>query len=75
MANDKPYVLDVYRAITEPRRYKFDNLPKAIKFGETIWQTNKLAGGSIYKMKLWDLTKGPIEPNKPNAAGLFKEWI
>ncbi len=29
----------------------------------------------VYKVKVWDLRKGPVEPNNPNAVGLIKEYI
>lgn len=75
MGRNSKYIMHVYRAITKPKRYTFDDLVKAMKFGDTIWNTNQMYNGSMYKIKLWDLSLGKIEENNPNAKGLIREWV
>jgi len=30
---------------------------------------------NVYKVKVWDLLKGPVQRNNPRAEGLIKEYI
>lgn len=70
MTKNKRYVVHVYRVTGNHEEAAFDEIEKAINFSD-----NNFGRGSIYKVKLWDRTKGPIIPNNHNAKGLIREWV
>lgn len=49
---------------------KEDGRAQALAIAAEYWDLE-----DVYKVKVWDLRKGPIEPNNPTAPGLIKEYI
>jgi len=52
----------------EEEQYK--GKASALHAAERAWSLH-----SVYKVNVWDLRKGPVERNNPNAAGLIKKFI
>ena len=48
----------------------FNGRVAALGIADRIWEDD-----DVYRVKVWDLRKGPIEPDNPNAVGLIKEYI
>jgi hypothetical protein len=69
------FVVHVYKATTKgvnANTYYYDNEDLAKQFCDTCFEKS-----DVYKVKLWDLRKGPIVPNRrgPGVPGLIYELV
>lgn len=39
------------------------------------YANDSFCNSTVYKVKVWDITKGKIEPNRPNARALVMELV
>jgi len=62
------FVLHVYKIGGDPNEYFYEDMVLAQKFAKVCFRRY-----DVYKVKMWDLEKGPIEPNNPNARALVFE--
>lgn len=64
------YIIHVYTMAGKHNEYFYKDLALAKKFCATAFKKE-----NVYKVKLWDTDKGPVEPNNPNAAALVLEMV
>jgi len=64
------FQIHVYRVIGKTKKYSYADETEARAFC-----TRAFVQRGVYKVKLWDLEAGVIEPNNPNAPGLLLELI
>ncbi len=63
------YEIHVYTT-TGSYTLRSDGRADALALAAAAWEDME-----VYKVKVWDLRKGPVEPNRPAAAGLIKEYV
>lgn len=64
----KRFVVHVYSISMGRKTHEYDDLDQA-----NIFMDKEFKKSSVYKVKLWDLFLGEIEPNNPKAIALLKE--
>jgi len=63
------FVVHVY-GFPDMQEKKFSDYVEA--YQHAVHSFNK---SNVYKVKVWDITKGNIEPNRPNARALILELV
>lgn len=64
----KVHVYKIFSTTSAHTEFSFNEKDIAIQFAEREFQRK-----NVYKVKVWDLSKGEIERNNPNAAALILE--
>lgn len=67
----KRFQVHVYSTFEDPYTLQFDLEVQATETAKRQFQFGK----GVYKVKVWDLRKGDIQPNNPGAAGLILELV
>ncbi len=65
------YIIHIYRVSGDHRTHFSNNYRYAVNFCNKVFTPT----GDVYKIKLWDMQKGEIEPGNPDAKALVKTWI
>jgi len=66
MRERKKFVVHTYRIHGGHKERKFKLITYALSYASQEFMKN-----DTYKVKVWDLNKGPIERNNPNAPALI----
>lgn len=66
----KPFEVHVYRLGMGPVPAWFDTQEFAVNYAKNCFENP-----GVYKVKVWDLTKGEPQPNLVNAPGLILHLV
>lgn len=66
----KRYTVHVYKVLKPVQESFFDTYEFAKNFADKSFKED-----NVYKVKIWDLTKGDIIPNRHNAAALVYQLV
>lgn len=64
------YEVHIYGLLGKRRVLKFDDQRRAEKLARL-----EFLNLDVYKVKIWDTTLGPVEPNKQTAPGLILHLV
>lgn len=70
MSEEKPIVVHVYYMQGDVSEYNYTSAGLAKDFARVCFKN-----AEVYKVKVWDLRRGEIERNSPNAEALILELV
>lgn len=70
-AKEGPFEVHIYtQGRYRAKLYNFHSFVLAQEFAKLMFEQP-----TIYKVKVWDLARGPVQLNNPNAPGLVLELV